>query len=63
MTVYVIGRASGRSCSSLTFRAYVGAFSFYQVETTDRRKARRVVRLARGLGYGDVSFWAKGGGR
>lgn len=57
MRIYRIGRGSGRSLSSLTFRAYVGAFSFVSVETSDRRKARKIVRLARALGYADCAFW------
>lgn len=59
MRTYIIGRTSGRSCMSLNtaFRAYVGAMSFYQVETGDRRAARKIVRLARALGFDDVRFW------
>jgi predicted kinase len=58
---YVIGRRSHRSISSLNaaWRAYAGAFTVYQVETPDRRAARKVVRLARALGYDDVRFWVK----
>ena len=33
------------------WRAFVGAFRLISFETTDRRVARRVVRLARRLGY------------
>ena len=34
------------------WRAYVGAFRLYSVETPDRRRARRITRLAQRLGYG-----------
>jgi hypothetical protein len=34
------------------WRAFAGAFQVYMFSTGDRRVARRVVRLARRLGYG-----------
>ena len=33
------------------WRAFPNAFSVFRFETTDRRQARRVVRLARRLGF------------
>ncbi len=61
MRTYVVRRANDGTITSLNtaWRAYAGAFSVIRFETTDRRIARKVVRLARALGYDDVAFWGK----
>lgn len=59
MRTYTIARTdTDGPISSLNtaWRAYAGAFSAIRVQTTDRRCARKIVRLARALGY-PVKFW------